>query len=317
MGLQMAKSHVSVYFGRQVVFINSSGPLDINIGETFGVSAAAFDANSVVVAGRPMSVTTSDPTKVRINSTSGTSEAFTVSITGLAVGTSILTYTCDGITTTEVITCVAISSSLLLFQDNFAGGVRASPQNGVAWTTVEIGGASGSTYVTPDPTNASGFSYAIDYNPIPFPGDNRIEVHFNLPQLTRYYIEFRIKCASNYKHWSYPPANNNKLLRTWDVSYQDSNVHSGLSTIGATKSVLEHLTSAQLVGEYSWSNGTTGQMGTHGMGPYDTVFQPDRIVTIGLAMQVESAYNMSDGRIRVYVDGLKKADRPGIRTQRS
>ncbi len=318
-GLTVAKSHVSVYFGVQVATINVTPSMALVVGTDQSISASALDPQGNPVAGRIISATSLNTSVCTIQGTSGTSASFNITLHPVAAGSAQIRVICDGVIgfCNVSVTVVSSGAGILLFRDVFTGGVKSGDQNGVHWGAINIGGGgtAGSVYVTPDAGNSSGYALAIQYNgSSTTPGaDLWVEPRFTLPAnpgLPRIYVEMRILSPANIQHYR-PLPNNNKLLRLWDNSYQDSWIHSGMSTIAPSGTGYQ--AASQLIGEYEWT-GTGGGMGTHNMGPYLNVFEPLREVVIGFCMYAESAPNTLDGRIRVWIDNVKRSDRSGIQT---
>ncbi len=184
--------------------------------------------------------------------------------------------------------------SALLFFDDFPGGVRSAPQNGVSYGVANHGLADAIGVVT-DLSNPSGFSLGFTFTGNASLADDAwSEQTMHFPDLTRCYIEFRLRIPDNYAHRDATGPDNDKLLRLYDEDYSSSVIHVGLSTLPRVD-----LTS-QIIVEYKKSGGTG--TGNYGLGPWTPVFTPGQLYDIGFEVIRASGVGVADGVIRVWVN---------------
>lgn len=186
------------------------------------------------------------------------------------------------------------TDTTVAFDDAFSrAGVcaKAATVNGWGWGMVNTG-VGDSVRVMPDALSPSGCALAIIYQGGLSADDGWAEPRFTVGQKpTEIFVGFVVKSPANYAHRNVSPSNN-KLLRIWDMAYDNSVVHVGLSTLSSGSTA-----QSNLIVEWSNPSGATGNWGT---GPWSRVFLPGAVDTIGFYAKVASGLNVKDGVIRVW-----------------
>lgn len=193
-----------------------------------------------------------------------------------------------------------------LFDDAFRQGAACAKapltSTGFGWGATATGLGTGnipdSIFVTSDQSAPSGCVLKMVYQADVDGQDGKLEQHFkvglvNGQRLKEVFVGFIIKSPANYQHRNSTGPDNNKLLRLWDLSYQASVVHLGMSTYintvtpGRSRFMLEYTA----VGE---------SLGPKSIGTNFPVFNPGTVDTIGYWAKVSSVIGAADGEIKLW-----------------
>jgi len=207
----------------------------------------------------------------------------------------------------------AAGARTLLFDDVFTDGMRAAAQNGVSWAGVNLGSEE-AVAVVADPTNVSGYVLGFTYGGNPsLPDDGWAEQRVKFPNLTECYIGMEVGVPDNYVHREPGGADNNKLLRLFDMQYNPSMVHLGMSTLhkpgttpGRSQMIVEFANSQQ--------GGFTGNYAT---GPWNLVFTPGAVERVVFRHKVASGIGVADGIIQVWWNGALVYDLSDLATTKA
>lgn len=186
------------------------------------------------------------------------------------------------------------------FDDTFArAGVcaKAATVAGWGWGLVNVG-ATDSVRVVADPQSPSGCALAVIYQGGPSGDDGWAEPRFTVGMIDGQHVQeifvgFVVKVPTNYAHRNDSPSNN-KLLRVWDLVYNNSVAHVGMSTLSSGSTG-----QSNVIVEWSNTSNVTGNWGT---GPWSRVFLPGATDTVGFYAKVASGLNVKDGVIKVWLN---------------
>jgi hypothetical protein len=176
----------------------------------------------------------------------------------------------------------------------------------VTWTAASASTSTGDAVaVSADAASPSGYSLAFTYKgSADLADDGWAEQPFKLPKLTEVFVCMVIASPANYVHRDASGPDNNKLLRLWDTDYGNSTVHIGMSTLPTTGGTSQMITEFHKTG----SAGT----GNWGTGPWNVVFRPATVDTIGFYAKVATSSTVQDGIIRIWWNNRLVYDRNNL-----
>ena len=183
--------------------------------------------------------------------------------------------------------------------DDFSRGNhcdRGNGKRGFGWSEAQHG-RTDSVVPVRDEASPSGCALAFIFQGSPDPADDGwAEQRFRLGKVNgesvrELFVGFVIKTPPNYEHRQPKGPNNNKMLRLWDRDYSKSMVHLGMSSVRRGNS-----DASAMIVEYSTAKGT----GTYNTGPWNPVFRPGGVDTVGFYVRLSSGANIPDGVIRVW-----------------
>ncbi len=184
------------------------------------------------------------------------------------------------------------------FDDSFRhdGVCKKGPTlAGFGWGTPNTGSTNGvrdSIRVVDDARGDAGCALALIFQADTLGGDGWAEQRFTIGgKPTAVFVGFVLASPANYRHRTDNPSNN-KLLRLWDLDYNSSQIHVGMSTMPRSDG------RSQLIAEYNPPSGTG--MGNYGTGPYTVAMYPSAVDTIGYYTKASSAVGATDGVIRIW-----------------
>ena len=184
------------------------------------------------------------------------------------------------------------------FDDDFSRGNhcdRGNGRQGFGWGEAQHH-PTDSVVAVRDAASPSGCALAFIFqgnaNPV---DDSWAEQRFRLGKVNgdaarEVFVGFVIHTPANYVHRKPKGPDNNKMLRLWDRDYNKSMVKVGMSSLRRGEG------GSAMIVEYSTGKGT----GTYNLGPWNPVFRPGGVDTVGFFVRLSSGTNTPDGAIRVW-----------------